>query len=245
VGKASCIDCHNGPMLTDKSFHNIGIPQVGDHVPTLADCWAGNASCDCETEGKEDTCLPSGAWGGLWKLTLSSNKLRRTSRWGDPPDVEAMDKDQTLSKWYCSPVDQSLKGAWRTPSLRDVATTAPYMHDGYYRTLEDVLWHYNNGGTASGSDDFRDSGGISNGETDAGSPPCGAPDPNQQTPRSRAAQIKPLGLTADEVSDLIEFLKTLSGKPLYPNLVANPPDAPPPNAGTDAGADGGTDAGTD
>ena len=77
VGKASCIDCHNGPMLTDKGFHNIGIPQVGDHVPTRADCVAGNASCDCETVGKEDTCIPSGAWAGLWKLTLSSNKLRK------------------------------------------------------------------------------------------------------------------------------------------------------------------------
>jgi cytochrome c peroxidase len=249
VGKASCIDCHNGPMLTDKGFHNIGIPQVGDHVPTRADCVAGNASCDCETVGKEDTCLPSGAWAGLWKLTLSSNRLRRTSKWGDPPTAEPNSdgKDQSLSAWYCSPVDQSLKGAWRTPSLRDVAITAPYMHDGYYRTLEDVVWHYNNGGTASGSDDFRDSGGNTTGETDAGAPPCTPPDPSQQTPRARAAQIKPLGLTAEEMSDLIEFLKTLSGKPLYPSKV-NPPPAPgspSPDAGTDAGMDAAPDAGTD
>jgi len=248
VGKASCIDCHNGPMLTDKGFHNIGIPQVGDHVPTLADCGAGNASCDCFTEGKEDTCLPSGAWGGLWKLTLASNKLRRTSRWGDPLSAEpnSDEKDQSLSKWYCSPVDQSLKGAWRTPSLRDVAITAPYMHNGYYRTIEDVVWHYNNGGTATGSDDFRNSGGIVNGETDAGAPACTPADPGQQTPVARAAQIKPLGLSAEEMSDLIEFLKSLSGKPLYPNLITNPPDAPAPqDAGTDAGTNAGMDAGTD
>ena len=57
------------------------------------------------------------------------------------------------------------------------------MHDGYYRTLEDVVWHYNNGGTASGTDDFRDSGGTTTGETDAGAPPCAPPDPSQQTPR--------------------------------------------------------------
>ena len=40
------------------------------------------------------------------------------------------------------------KGAWRTPSLRDVALTAPYMHDGVYRTLDEVVWHYNQGGFA-------------------------------------------------------------------------------------------------
>jgi cytochrome c peroxidase len=242
VGKASCIDCHNGPMLTDKGFHNIGIPQVGDHVPTVEDCWEGNGSCDCVTAGKDDTCLPSGAWGGLWKLTLPSNKLRRDLTWGDAVNDEG-GKDQSLSAWYCGPIDQSLKGAWRTPSLRDVATTAPYMHDGYYRTLEDVVWHYNNGGTASGTDDFRDAGGTTNGEIDGGPSACGAPEPGQQTPVGRAAQIKALRLTNEEMSDIVEFLKALSGKPLYPDLVKNPPDspAPLPDAGTDAGADAGTD----
>ena len=37
-------------------------------------------------------------------------------------------------------------GAWRTPSLRDVALTAPYMHDGALSTLADVVWHYDQGG---------------------------------------------------------------------------------------------------
>jgi cytochrome c peroxidase/tRNA A-37 threonylcarbamoyl transferase component Bud32 len=38
------------------------------------------------------------------------------------------------------------RGAFRTPSLRDVARTAPYMHDGSLRTLEDVVDFYNQGG---------------------------------------------------------------------------------------------------
>jgi cytochrome c peroxidase len=38
------------------------------------------------------------------------------------------------------------KGAFKTPSLRDVARTAPYMHDGSQKTLEDVVVHYNKGG---------------------------------------------------------------------------------------------------
>src|SRR5262245_49066242 len=38
------------------------------------------------------------------------------------------------------------KGAFKTPTLRDVARTAPYMHDGSLKTLEDVVEHYNKGG---------------------------------------------------------------------------------------------------
>jgi cytochrome c peroxidase len=120
---------------------------------------------------------------------------------------------------YCVPTDESLKGAWRTPSLRDVAITAPYMHDGYYQTLEDVVWHYNVGGTASGTDLFAnpDAGA----EADAGTP---APNCPRAAPRGRAVQIKPLGLTNEEMNDLVEFLRTLTSTSV----------APPP--GFDAGA---------
>lgn len=38
------------------------------------------------------------------------------------------------------------KGAFKTPTLRDVALTAPYMHNGAYKTLEEVVEHYNRGG---------------------------------------------------------------------------------------------------
>ena len=34
-------------------------------------------------------------------------------------------------------------GAMKTPSLRNVSRTAPYMHAGQYKTLRDVLKHYN------------------------------------------------------------------------------------------------------
>lgn len=37
-------------------------------------------------------------------------------------------------------------GAFKTPTLRNVALTAPYMHDGSLPTLEDVVEHYNKGG---------------------------------------------------------------------------------------------------
>lgn len=42
-----------------------------------------------------------------------------------------------------------MKGAFKTPTLRDIALTAPYMHNGMYRTLDEVVAHYNRGGDAA------------------------------------------------------------------------------------------------
>jgi cytochrome c peroxidase len=47
---------------------------------------------------------------------------------------------------YRASGDESDLGAFRTPSLRNVAVTAPYMHDGSLATLEDVIDFYDAGG---------------------------------------------------------------------------------------------------
>jgi cytochrome c peroxidase len=70
-------------------------------------------------------------------------------------------------------------GAFKTPTLREIEHTAPYMHDGSLKTLEEVV-------------EFYDKGGIPNKNLDE--------------------QIKPLHLTAQEKSDLVAFLKALSGE---------------------------------
>lgn len=41
------------------------------------------------------------------------------------------------------------KGAFRTPSLRDVTLTPPYMHDGSEKTLDDVVEYYEGGGNSN------------------------------------------------------------------------------------------------
>ncbi|MEK6749588.1 MAG: cytochrome c peroxidase [Pseudomonadota bacterium] len=41
---------------------------------------------------------------------------------------------------------KSMKGAFKTPTLREVNLTAPYMHNGIYKTLTEVVEHYNRGG---------------------------------------------------------------------------------------------------
>lgn len=38
-------------------------------------------------------------------------------------------------------------GAFKTPTCRDIEKTAPYMHDGSLKTLEEVVEHYDKGGT--------------------------------------------------------------------------------------------------
>ncbi len=43
----------------------------------------------------------------------------------------------------------SVKGAFKTPSLRNVAETAPYMHDGSLKTLKDVVDFYAGGGNSN------------------------------------------------------------------------------------------------
>jgi cytochrome c peroxidase len=40
-------------------------------------------------------------------------------------------------------------GAFKVPTLREVARTAPYMHDGTLATLEDVVEYYDRGGNAN------------------------------------------------------------------------------------------------
>ena len=44
--------------------------------------------------------------------------------------------------------NESDKSHFRAPTLRNIALTSPYMHDGRFKTLDEVLRHYNSGGKA-------------------------------------------------------------------------------------------------
>lgn len=50
-----------------------------------------------------------------------------------------------LGRWEITRRQEDL-GAFRTPTLRNIELTAPYMHDGSMKTLEEVVDHYNKGG---------------------------------------------------------------------------------------------------
>lgn len=51
-----------------------------------------------------------------------------------------------LGRYNIRPVEV-LRGAFKTPTLRNIALTAPYFHDGSAKTLEDVVLNYTQGGT--------------------------------------------------------------------------------------------------
>lgn len=75
--------------------------------------------------------------------------------------------------------DPETWGQMRTPSLRNVARTAPYMHDGRFATLDAVVDFYNTLDGAVALDHHRE------------------------------AVLRPLGLTAEQKADLVAFLRSL------------------------------------
>lgn len=60
-------------------------------------------------------------------------------------DIADIGLDETYTDVGMGVFDQALVGVFKIPSLRNVAKTAPYMHDGRFATLEDVVNHYNTG----------------------------------------------------------------------------------------------------
>lgn len=57
-------------------------------------------------------------------------------------------KEPDLGRYVVTKVEAD-KGAFKTPTIRNVELSAPYMHDGSLATLMDVVEHYNKGGTAN------------------------------------------------------------------------------------------------
>ena len=58
-----------------------------------------------------------------------------------------MDREKPDLGRYAETSLEGDKGSFKTPTLREIARTAPYMHDGSQATLEVVMKHYEKGGT--------------------------------------------------------------------------------------------------
>ncbi len=110
IGKAKCINCHNGPMFTDYEFHNTRVPQLEGLPPD-----DGRASAIVKVLTDEFNCL---------------------SRYSDAKPWQC----RTLR--FMSTDVFRYKGAFKTPTLRNVAERAPYMHAGQFSTLHEVLHFY-------------------------------------------------------------------------------------------------------
>jgi cytochrome c peroxidase len=83
-------------------------------------------------------------------------------------------------------------GLFKTPTLRNVALTAPYMHHGRLETLRDVVVHYSTL-------------------------------PNARPSHHPERILVRLNLSDDEIDDLVAFLESLTGAPLDPGLLGQPP----------------------
>lgn len=64
--------------------------------------------------------------------------------------VRALSGSEDEGRYAYEKLD-AYKGAFKTPTLRDIELTAPYMHNGSYKTLEEVVEHYDRGGDAKGN----------------------------------------------------------------------------------------------
>jgi cytochrome c peroxidase len=174
VGKAACLECHSGPLLSDAAwtgaawpaggFHNLGIAQDPDGIETIADVDPGRGPllAFMLAQGLNPLTVFNGAGSFSDDRASGAAKLAAVQR----EDAGAA------------------MGRFRTPSLRNVAETAPYMHNGYLATLQDVVRFYNQGGHAAGFLGQRD------------------------------RLVFELDLSPAEISDLVDFLQTLTGDPV-------------------------------
>jgi cytochrome c peroxidase len=115
--------------------------------------------------------------------------------------------------------DFVLFGAWKTPTLRGLAYTPPYMHDGSEKTLEEVIELYDRGGNAN---EFLD---TKMRDFDAEKAylvnrlkqqPYKGPQAFTFGPDSRPVVPLRLNLTPQEKRDLVLFLRALQGDDVDP-----------------------------
>ncbi|MEM7377387.1 MAG: cytochrome-c peroxidase, partial [Pseudomonadota bacterium] len=104
--------------------------------------------------------------------------------------------------------DKADRYRFRTPSLRNVALTAPYGHTGAFATLEGMIAHHADVPQSIAHYDTAQAvlprfAGASR-DWEAWS------DGRQRADITAHAEIQPVSLTADEVSDLVAFLHSLT-----------------------------------
>lgn len=122
AGKGRCIVCHimneKIALFTDQKFHNTGIGYHANNVPY----------------DKANNTMPIRLAPGI--IVEADLTLVDEASEDVPNDVGRFEiTENPDDRW-----------AYKTPALRNVALTAPYMHDGSLMTLDDVVEFYDKGG---------------------------------------------------------------------------------------------------
>lgn len=110
-GKANCIACHNGPLLSDEMHHNTGVP----------------VNPDFATNPQRQIAM------------------RERIRGKGIPEEVYLKLDRDPGRYLETKKNEDF-GKFRTPPLRYLAYTTPYMHNGAFVTLEEVVDFYDRGG---------------------------------------------------------------------------------------------------
>jgi len=111
---------------------------------------------------------------------------------GVPRYAKGMEVDTDMGRYNLVRIDD-YKHSFKITTVRNAAQTAPYMHNGVFTTLEEVVDFYNKGGGAG----------------------MGLKVDNQ------TLAVDKLNLTSKECTDLVEFIKSLDSKNITPKLYAN------------------------
>jgi cytochrome c peroxidase len=120
--KGQCIVCHKGATMSDNLFHNIG---VKDSTASAA--------------GQYVAMQPMLDWPFNAAGRYSDNRTGL-----DATRLSAVHLDLQNKR-------TEMEGAYKTPTLRNIALTGPYMHTGELATLGDVVDFYDKGGEATGA----------------------------------------------------------------------------------------------
>ena len=100
-------------------------------------------------------------------------------------------------------------GAFKTPTLREIAHTAPYMHNGIFTTLEETVEFYNNGGIAN---PFLDVEMKRPNRTLEQMLDFYEKEKQAGKVQAQEIELSGLNLSKQEQADLVAFLRSLSGQ---------------------------------
>jgi cytochrome c peroxidase len=207
LGKGKCVNCHGGAELTNAASRLLMHPReriermvMADNLITLYDNGFYNTGV---RPTSEDLALGgSDAWGNPWSFSRQYNKLLQGGSIPDPLDVDVCTFEAPLSA--AIPCDATLKpnvnfrdsvdGAFKTPTLRNIALTGPYFHNGSRATLKQVMEFYNRGGDRRGEDANNTSG-------------FEHPSANQHNTSNLDPDMTNLNLTPDEIDALVKFME--------------------------------------
>jgi cytochrome c peroxidase len=114
LGSGACDSCHAGALFSDNQFHNIGLPNSGPYLRL------GRSRGVIEAKNSPFNCK------GIFATD---------------PDRQASESCKDIP--FLNLETPEGLGSFKTPSLRNVSETGPYMHDGRMESLRHVLDHYN------------------------------------------------------------------------------------------------------